>query len=111
MSARAGVVAAGHADTAAAAAEVLTILEEESLVDRARETGARLGTMLAERFAQHPHVAEVRGRGLLQAIEIVRDVETLEPYPRDDNLTGRLVGAALKRGVFFYGGGTGVGTF
>ncbi len=58
-------------------------------------------------LGNHPNVAEVRGRGLLQAVEIVKDRATLEPFESSANITNRLVGAALKRGVFFYGGGTG----
>ena len=52
-------------------------------------------------------MAEVRGRGLLQAIEIVGDRETLSPYPEADNIANRVVAAAMDEGVFFYAGGTG----
>jgi adenosylmethionine-8-amino-7-oxononanoate aminotransferase len=52
-------------------------------------------------------VAEVRGLGLLQAVEIVRDRETLEPFDQDERITNRIVGQGLKHGVFFYPGGTG----
>lgn len=96
-----------HPAACAAAAEVLSILTEEDLVARAAGIGARLKTRLEETFAQHPHVAEVRGRGLLIAIEVVRDRETLEPYAEADNVANRIVSHALAHGVFFYGGGTG----
>jgi len=91
----------------AAADAVLTILERESLVERARKLGARLAEQLRGRLGQHPHVAEVRGLGLLQAIEIVRDRETLEPFDAAERITARIVGKGLGRGVFFYPGGTG----
>ncbi len=96
-----------HPAACAAAAEVLSILTEEKLVPRAAEIGARLKRRLEETFADHPHVAEVRGRGLLLAIEVVRDRDTLEPYPENDHVSNRIVGHALGKGVFFYGGGTG----
>jgi adenosylmethionine-8-amino-7-oxononanoate aminotransferase len=96
-----------HPAACAAAAEVLTILVEEDLVARAAHTGALLLARLTERFAGHRHVAEVRGRGLLQAIEIVRERESLERYAEREQITSRVVAAAMKRGVFFYGGGTG----
>ena len=96
-----------HPAACAAAAEVLRIMIEEDLVTRARESGVKLAEKLQARLGQHPHVAEIRGRGLLQAIEIVRDRDTLEPYPEADNISGRVVANALKQGVFFYGGGTG----
>ncbi|HLI66976.1 MAG TPA: aminotransferase class III-fold pyridoxal phosphate-dependent enzyme [Caulobacteraceae bacterium] len=91
----------------AAADAVLAILEREDLVERARVMGERLNGQLQARLGQHPNVAEVRGRGLLQAIEIVRDRETLEPFAAEDRVTARVVGKGLGRGVFFYPGGTG----
>jgi adenosylmethionine-8-amino-7-oxononanoate aminotransferase len=48
----------------------------------------------------------VRGRGLLLAVELVRDRDTLEPFPKAVNLTGKVVGAGLAEGVFFYPGGS-----
>lgn len=97
----------GHPAACAAAAEVLTIMVEEDLVERAREMGGKLQASLTARLGQHPHVAEIRGMGLLRALEIVRDRETLTPYEEADNISNRIVGQALKDGVFFYGGGTG----
>jgi adenosylmethionine-8-amino-7-oxononanoate aminotransferase len=96
-----------HPAACAAAAEVLTILVEEDLVDRAARQGAVLKARLREAFADHPHVAEVRGEGLLLAIEVVEDRATLAPYPEQTSVSSRIVGNALRRGVFFYGGGTG----
>ncbi|MFU8814419.1 MAG: aspartate aminotransferase family protein [Pseudomonadales bacterium] len=96
-----------HPAACAAAAEVLNILVEEDLVARAASQGAVLKAQLQDAFAEHPHVAEVRGKGLLLAIEVVRDRETLEPYPESASVSNRIVGSALRRGVFFYGGGTG----
>lgn len=96
-----------HPAACAAAAEVLTIMVEEDLVTRAREMGDKLQARLVARLGQHPHVAEIRGMGLLRAVEIVRDRESLRPYDEADNVSNRVVGEALKDGVFFYGGGTG----
>lgn len=96
-----------HPAACAAAAEVLTLLREENLVARVATLGQRLSGLLTAAFHDHPHVAECRGRGLLQAIEIVQDRETLEPFPQSADITNRVVGSALRKGVFFYGGGTG----
>jgi adenosylmethionine-8-amino-7-oxononanoate aminotransferase len=96
-----------HPAACAAAAEVLSILVEENLVNQAALRGAYLARALSDAFADHPHVAETRGRGLLQAIEVVQDRDTLTPYPEANDVTRRIVAAALRRGVFFYGGGTG----
>jgi adenosylmethionine-8-amino-7-oxononanoate aminotransferase len=91
----------------AAADTVLEILVRENLVERARVLGARLNARLGELLGQHPHVAEVRGLGLLQAVEIVRDRDTLTPFDIEDRVTNRIVAQGLKNGVFFYPGGTG----
>jgi len=96
-----------HPAACAAAAEVLTIMVEEDLVSRAKEMGDKLQAKLTARLGQHPHVAEIRGMGLLRAVEIVRDRDTLTPYDEADNISSRVVGEGLKEGVFFYGGGTG----
>jgi adenosylmethionine-8-amino-7-oxononanoate aminotransferase len=45
--------------------------------------------------------------GLLQAVEIVRDRDTLEPFDIADRITNRVVAQGLKNDVFFYPGGTG----
>jgi len=96
-----------HPAACAAAAEVLTIIDEEDLVARAAQMGVLLHEQLNAALAQHPNVAEVRGRGLLQAVEIVQDRDTLTPFPESAQIANRVVGAALERGVFFYAGGTG----
>jgi adenosylmethionine-8-amino-7-oxononanoate aminotransferase len=93
-----------HPASCAAADKVLEILERERLVERAAERGRRLREALAP-LAEHPHVAEVRGLGLLQAVELVRDRSTLEPFPAEMRVAARVVAAGLARGVFFYPGG------
>jgi adenosylmethionine-8-amino-7-oxononanoate aminotransferase len=96
-----------HPAACAAADEVLRLMTEERLPERVVMLGAVLQKRLKDVLGNHPNVAEVRGRGLLQAIEIVKDRATLAPFDVSANITNRVVGAALKRGVFFYGGGTG----
>jgi len=91
----------------AAADAVLTIIEREGLIGRARMLGARLGDRLQALLGQHPHVAEVRGMGLLQAVEIVRDRDRLEAFDAAERVTARIVAQGLRNGVFFYPGGTG----
>jgi adenosylmethionine-8-amino-7-oxononanoate aminotransferase len=94
----------GHPAACAAADAVLEILEREDLVRRAAAMGERLRKALAP-LERHPHVAEVRGLGLLQAVELVRDRATLEPFPAAARVTGRVVVEGIRRGVFFYPGG------
>ena len=91
----------------AAATTVLQILREESLLEKVTATGEILKNRLNESLGQHPHVAEVRGEGLLVGIEVVQDRETLARFPEERNMTNKIVAHALDNGVFFYPGGTG----
>jgi adenosylmethionine-8-amino-7-oxononanoate aminotransferase len=95
---------AAHPAACAVADKVLEIVDREGLVERA----AAMGEVLSERLSalrDHPHVAEVRGRGLLQAVEFVRDRDTLEPFPAAERFAMKVVVAGLRNGVFFYPGG------
>ena len=98
---------AAHPAACAAADKVLEILDRECLVERAAKTGETLRAQLAEALADHPHVAEVRGAGLLIAVEVVEDRESLARYRADDRITTRITSSAYRRGVSFYPGGTG----
>jgi adenosylmethionine-8-amino-7-oxononanoate aminotransferase len=94
-----------HPASCAAADKVLEIVEREGLVERA----AAMGEVLARRLGalrDHPNVAEVRGLGLLQAVELVRDKATLEPFPKEARFATRVVAAGLGHGVFVYPGGS-----
>ncbi len=91
----------------AAADKVLEILDRECLIERAAKTGATLKSQLTESFAEHPHVAEVRGAGLLIAVEVVEDRESLDRYAAEDGITTRITSSGYRRGVSFYPGGTG----
>lgn len=96
-----------HVAACATANAVLGVMEREALVERVAEIGPRLGERLQATLGQHPNVAEIRGHGLLWAVEIVRDRETLQPFAKEDGVTGKVVAAGLQDGVFFYPGGTG----
>ena len=96
-----------HPAACAVADKVLEILEREDLVARAAAMGAVLGARL-RKLEEHPNVAEVRGIGLLWAVEFVKDKETLERFAAADRFAQRVVSAGLGRGVFFYPAGSGV---
>jgi adenosylmethionine-8-amino-7-oxononanoate aminotransferase len=98
---------AAHPSACAASLEVLQILDREKLVSRVAQLGERLGEELCEHLGIHPNVAEIRGCGLLWAVEVVRDRETLTPFPRAMDVARKIVRAGLDHGVFFYPGGTG----
>ncbi len=94
-----------HPGCCAAADTVLEIMEREHLVERAAEMGRRLRQRLAALEA-HPNVAQVRGRGLLLGVELVKDRATLEPFPAAAQLTTKVVVAGVLEGTFFYPGGS-----
>ncbi len=77
-----------HPVGAAVAGEVLRILVDEDLVAASAAKGDRLRTLLVERLGGHPNVGEIRGRGLLQGVELVADRETRAPFPRGDSGDG-----------------------
>lgn len=91
----------------AAATKALEIQRREHLVERAKTVGAQLKQRLIDEFSDHPHVAEVRGEGMLLALEIVKDKSTLTPFDIDLRITDKIVEAGFRHGVFFYPGGTG----
>lgn len=72
----------GHPTTCAVALANLEVIESEGLLDRARETGAYILDRLGE-LADLPVVGEVRGVGMMHAIELVSDKQTRAPLPMD----------------------------
>ena len=70
--------------------------------DNVIETNKRLAAIMAEataRFADHPHVAEVRQRGMIVAIELVKDKTTREAYPWQERRGLRVYQRGLESGV------------
>jgi adenosylmethionine-8-amino-7-oxononanoate aminotransferase len=63
--------------------------------------------MLQGRFGDHPHVGEVRGRGLFQGVEFVADRASKQPFAPEHRLHARIKAEAMARGLLCYpGGGT-----
>jgi len=100
------VTTIAFATACAVSDKVLEIVEREDLVARVKTMGALLAQRLS-RLADHPNVGQVRGLGLMQAVEVVRDRDTLERFPAEERITRRIVAAGLGRGVFFYPAGSG----
>jgi 4-aminobutyrate aminotransferase len=65
--------------TARAALTTLAIIEDEGLVARSARLGAYAMDRLSESFSGNPHVGDIRGRGLMFGVDIVRDRETKAP--------------------------------
>ncbi|HEV2128539.1 MAG TPA: aspartate aminotransferase family protein [Thermomicrobiales bacterium] len=88
----------GHPVCAVAALRNLQIFEDENLVQRGAEMGAYLKERLEELRA-HPTVGDVRGVGLLQAIELVKSKETKENFPKTHRFAKRVTGMLADRGL------------
>ena len=97
----------GHPVACAAAAAVVTKLTDGGLALRSMVMGKVLRSALEGAFAQHPHVGEIRGRGLLLGLEVVADRETKAPFEPERAVHKRIKSAALSAGLACYpGGGT-----
>lgn len=91
-----------HAVGAAAARETLRILQEERLVERAAVMGERLGKELRDCLGHHPHVGDIRGRGLFWALELVQDRDAKTPFPASKNVAWRIWERAFELGLIVY---------
>ena len=97
----------GHPMACAAALAVLTAIQRRDLLANVRRQGEALDGVLHERFGNHPHVGDIRGRGLLRAIELVADRSTKAPFEPAHRLHARVKQEAMARGLCCYpSGGT-----
>lgn len=94
-----GYTYSGHPIAAAAANAVLDIVEKEQLSDRARTVGAHFQSRLKERFSQLENVGEVRGVGLLGAVEFVADRQAKRRFDAQLKVGARISKAARDRGL------------
>ena len=92
----------GHPLAAAAGRAVVTALRDRGLVARVAQTGGVLDARLRATFGQHPHVGDIRGRGLFRAIELVEDRETKAPFDPSRKLAARIKSAAMDEGLIVY---------
>ena len=93
-----GYTAAGHPVAAAVALENLKIIEERGLVAHAREMGAHMHAGLAT-LKDHPLVGEVRGRGLIGAVELVADKSLEVPAEPTGKLGAAMNAILLEKGL------------
>ena len=91
-----------HPVACAAALEVQMIIAEQGLVQRVVERGRDLQALLRERFADHPFVGDIRGRGLFWALEFVEDRAARRPFDPSLNLNWKIKQSAIDRGLGIY---------
>jgi len=78
----------------------LDIIEREGLVGEAKRKGRKLLDGLRVALAAHPHVGDVRGLGMMCAVEIVKDKATKEEFPAADKVGFRVHEETQKRGLY-----------
>jgi adenosylmethionine-8-amino-7-oxononanoate aminotransferase len=88
----------GNPLACAAANATLAIFREQPVLERNRAT-ARLMRESVEHLADHPNVAEIRQRGMILAIELVKDRATRAPWPFEERRGLRIYRHALERGA------------
>lgn len=93
-----GLTYNNHPTCCAAGLANIDIIEREGLVENSREMGAYLLDALRKAFGSSPIVGEIRGCGMLAAVEIVRDQASKEPFPNIED-PHRIVAAAFQRGL------------
>ncbi|GAC1327545.1 MAG: aspartate aminotransferase family protein [Beijerinckiaceae bacterium] len=97
----------GHPMACAAALAVQRVIKEDRLLDRVCTMGRFLEERLVERFGNHRHIGDIRGRGLFWGIELIANRATKEPFDPALKLHARIKQAAFDRGLACYpAGGT-----
>jgi len=83
---------------------VLDILEREDLVERARKLG-EMALARMQGLRRHPHVGDVRGRGLMLGVELVADKEARRPFPRAEKRAEAVAAECFDAGLVTYPSG------
>lgn len=92
----------GHAMASAGAKAVLDAILSRDLLTRVRLMGERLDDALRSALGQHPHVGDIRGRGLFRGIELVADRDTRAPFDPARKLHARIKAMAFDEGLICY---------
>jgi adenosylmethionine-8-amino-7-oxononanoate aminotransferase len=97
-----GTTYLGHAAACAGALAVQHRLRNDGVLARVKPMGERVEQGLRSMFAEHPHVGDIRGRGLFWAIELVQDRATKQPFDPGRRLHARIKQAGLDAGLLCY---------
>lgn len=92
----------GHATACAAGLAVQQVFEEENLVAGVAAKGEALRERLEARLGEHPHVGDLRGRGLFRGIEIVEDRESKQPFAPARRIAAGIKHCAMQNGLICY---------
>ncbi|GLQ06803.1 aspartate aminotransferase family protein [Sneathiella chinensis] len=96
-----------HPVACAGALAVQKVIHEDRLLEKVQARGAQFIQSLREEFAEHPHVGDIRGKGLFVGIELVADRSAKTPFDPGLNLNATVKRLTLEEGLMTYpGGGT-----
>lgn len=94
----------GNPLSAAVALSVVNVLLADNIADNARTVGTYLLSQMQDKLLPFPFVGDVRGKGLLLGVELVKDKQTKEPFPVSLGMDGKITQTLLKHGVVVYPG-------
>ncbi len=97
-----GFTMEGNPVSAAAAIAVLEIIESEKLVERSARLGEYFFKVAREKLSHHPSVGDIRGKGLLMGIELVKNKKTKEPFDPRLRAANRFQKIAMEKGCMVY---------
>jgi adenosylmethionine-8-amino-7-oxononanoate aminotransferase len=92
----------GHAVACAAALAVQRVIQRDGLLDQVKSRGQALSILLQDSFGDHPHVGDIRGRGLFWGIELVADRGTKQWFHPARRLHARIKSEAMAEGLMVY---------
>ena len=92
----------GHAVACAAALAVQKVIIRDNLLAQVRDRGTALQGLLQARFGDHPHVGDIRGRGLFWGVELVADRSTKQWFDPARKLHARIKAEAMVEGLMVY---------
>jgi len=92
----------GHPTACAAGVAVQDVIRDEDLLARVNQQGEKLVQALTERFGNHAHVGDIRGRGLFLGLELVAERTSKEPFEPRRRVHARIKQQALDRGLICY---------
>lgn len=100
-----GITFGTHPVSCAVALANINIIEREKLVDNSRIQGEYMLELLNQIKELHPSIGDVRGKGLMVAVELVKNRETRQQFTLDDDISGKLTPLLEERGVLCRAGG------
>ena len=92
----------GHPVATAAGLAVVRAILKRDLLPHVRDMGEKLQSALKMKFAEHPHIGDIRGRGLFCGVELVKDRETKVPFDPSNGLAGKIKKATFAAGLICY---------